>query len=107
MKIIQEDTRDTAMMQRLLEIWESAVRATHHFLSADEIIRIRQFVPQALRTVPSLLVACDEKGDPAGFMGIDGHRLEMLFISDEYRGKGIGRQLLCYAMASTAMQSMR
>lgn len=56
--------------------------------------------------MPSLFVACDEKGDPAGFMGIDGHCLEMLFISDEHRGKGIGKQLLCYGIERHAVDAL-
>ena len=31
-------------------------------------------------------------------MGLDGHKLEMLFISPEKRGRGLGRKLLEYGM---------
>lgn len=33
-----------------------------------------------------------------GFMGIVGQHLEMLFISDEERGKGLGKELLKYGI---------
>ena len=33
-----------------------------------------------------------------GFMGIIEQHLEMLFISDEERGKGLGKELLKYGM---------
>ncbi len=32
------------------------------------------------------------------FMGIDGRKLEMLFVSDEKRGRGLGKTLLGYGM---------
>ena len=44
------------------------------------------------------MVAEDEKNVPVAFMGIENSMLEMLFVAPEYRGKGIGRQLLKYGI---------
>lgn len=98
MQIKEVTNREDALIERLLTVWESAVRATHLFLSDEEIRNIRQYVPQALREVPVLVVAEQEDGTPAGFMGIADRMLEMLFVSAEKRGQGIGGQLLRFGM---------
>ena len=89
--------RDAGFILSLLNVWEGSVRATHLFLSDQEIGRIKQYVPQTLREIPHLLVAENEAGSPVAFAGIDGHKLEMLFVSAEQRGKGVGKRLLQYA----------
>ena len=88
--------RTPQLMEQLLEVWERSVRATHLFLSPEEIAEIKPYVPQALREVPHLIVAWRADGTPAGFMGIDGQKLEMLFLTPEERGKGLGRALVQY-----------
>lgn len=98
MKIVQVKERTPQLVRRLLEVWECSVAATHLFLSADEIKNIKKFVPQALETVPVLVVAEDDSGNPAGFMGVAGQMLEMLFVSNERRGQGIGKRLLQYGI---------
>ena len=87
-------------------VWESSVRATHLFLSEQEIACIKKYVPQALRGVPDLLAAKVEGGAPVAFVGIDGQKLEMLFVSAEYRGQGIGRRLLQYAVDKYAVREL-
>ena len=67
-------------------------------MSENEIENIKRYVPQALREVPHLITAENENKLPVGFMGIDGQHLEMLFISDAERGKGIGKELLKYGI---------
>ena len=98
MKIVQIKERNTLLIQKLLDVWESSVKATHLFLSDDEINDIKQYVPQALREVPVLIVAESKNGSPEGFMGIADKMLEMLFVSNECRGQGIGKQLLQYGI---------
>lgn len=51
-------------------------------------MKIKQYVPQALSSVPILTVAENENGSPVGFMGIADKKLEMLFIFNEYRWQG-------------------
>ena len=94
MRIIELESRTQEKLDRLLEIWERSVRATHSFLSGGEVEAIKAYVPQAMRDIPHLVVAEDEGGDPAGFLGAGGRRLEMLFLLPEARGKGLGRALL-------------
>lgn len=85
-------------MAQLIEVWERSVRATHLFLSDTELVRIKVFVSTALRVVSHLVTAKRESGRPAAFLGADGHRLEMLFLSPEERSRGLGRALLTYAI---------
>ena len=85
------------LLPQLLRVWESAVRATHLFLSEKEIEKIKRYVPQAIGEGPFLVVA-EQEGMPVAFAGIKGQKLEMLFVSAENRGKGIGKRLLQYAV---------
>ena len=79
---------------------------THLFLSEEEVNKIKTYVPQALSGVEHLIVAREESGETAGFMGVEKKRLEMLFLSPEVRGKGLGRQLLQYGTANYDVQEL-
>ena len=96
MKIRSYAERDTA---RLVDIWLAAVRATHHFLTEDDI----HFFEPRLRDlhIPALevYVAEGDDGQLLGFAGLDGANLEMLFIDPSHHGHGIGRQLVDHAVA--------
>ena len=93
-------------MRELLEVWERSVRATHLFLSDGEVRSIREYVPQALLGAAHLLVAEDEAGAPAAFMGVEDGTLEMLFIDPEERGKGLGRRLLGLGIESYGVRRL-
>ncbi len=106
MKIIEVKDRTTVLVEQLLKVWESSVKATHLFLSDDEISNVKQYVPQALNVVPILVVAKDDNGNPMGFMGVADKMLEMLFISNESRGQGIGKQLLQYGIENYSINEL-
>lgn len=97
---------DEALIFSLLSVWESSVKATHTFLSEKEIASIKNYVPQALKEISHLLVAENEKGSPVAFAGIDGNKLEMLFVSAENRGRGVGKTLLRYAVEKYAVSEL-
>ncbi len=85
--------RSPELICQLTAVWESSVRATHHFLTEDDIQAIAREVPEALAAVPHL-AAASLNGTPVGFLGADGQRLEMLFLSPASRGRGLGRRLV-------------
>ncbi len=106
MKIVKIEDRDSNLINNLLKVWESAVRATHLFLSEEEIENIKKYVPEALKFVPNLLVAENDEGKPLGFMGIQEQSLEMLFISNENRGQGIGKKLIEYGIENYSINEV-
>lgn len=106
MRIFLLEKRDEAWMDTLCDVWERSVRATHQFLSNEEIGKIALYIPLALQQVPSLIVAADPSGETAGFMGIDGKKLEMLFIAPEQRGKGWGKRLVRYGIGEHAIDEV-
>lgn len=83
----------------LTNVWEASVRATHDFLPDSYIELLRGLVlEQYLDTV--MLICCK---DPAskritGFAGVAAGKVEMLFIHPDYRGLGIGKCLLMFAI---------
>jgi len=105
MNIYEIKERDP-LLTELLRVWEDSVRATHLFLSDQEVKQIKEYVPQALKEVEHLILAEDESKEIAGFMGIQEERLEMLFLSPRERGKGIGRQLIQYGIQNYGIREV-
>ena len=56
--------------------------------------------------MPRLIVAENEAGIPVAFMGIGGKKLEMLFVSGEYRGKGYGKALLRFGIEVCSVREL-
>lgn len=106
MKLYEVSQREPQLICQLTTIWEDSVRANHLFLSEAEIQEIKAYVPQALTGVSHLLVAERAQGQPVAFMGIEGPRLEMLFLSPAERGAGLGRQLLEYGIRHYHLQEL-
>ena len=106
MKIIEATDRIPNLIDRLLEVWESSVRATHLFLSDGEIKSIKEYVPQALKGIAHLMIAEDDAGRPMAFMGVEDGTLEMLFISPEESGKGLGKRLIQYGIESYGVKRL-
>lgn len=106
MKIKKIKDRNTFLIEQLLQVWESSVKTTHLFLSEGEIDSIKKYVPQALKEIPHLFIVENENQIPVGFMGIIGQHLEMLFISDEERGKGLGKELLQYGIEKYSVNDL-
>ena len=87
-----------SQFERLVAIWESSVRATHHFLQESDIAALRPLLLNAYLPNLKVVIARDESGDIHGFLGVDENRIEMLFVDDASRGKGVGTLLLRHAI---------
>lgn len=97
MEIQEVLERTPAVLETLLTVWESSVKATHLFLTDAEIEKIKTYVPGALKSVERLCIA-EEDGETLGFMGAENGRLEMLFLAPNARGRGLGKALLLYGV---------
>ena len=106
MRILEVQDRTPELIEKLLRVWEDSVRATHLFLSDGEIINIREYVPLALTGIAHLIIAEDDAGEAVAFMGIQEGSLEMLFIENAQRGKGLGRKLLEYGIEKHAVEKL-
>lgn len=106
MKLIKAKDRNLQLIDKLLEVWESSVRATHNFLSNEEILEIKKYVPEALSGISHLIIKTNEDENPIAFMGIENNKLEMLFIAHKYRGKGIGKKMLLYGIENYGVNDL-
>lgn len=98
MNIFEAINRTESLINKLLKVWEDSVKATHTFLSNNEIEDIKMYVPQALREISHLVIIEYENNEPIAFMGIEDKKLEMLFVKNSERGKKLGKQLLKYGI---------
>jgi putative acetyltransferase len=92
-RLAQPQDRET-----LLALWERSVRATHDFLTDDDITSLRPLVAEELASdaVAWWVIASDE-ADPIGFLGYTKDTIEGLFIDPAHRGAGAGRFLVEHA----------
>ncbi|CAK14684.1 GNAT family N-acetyltransferase [Pseudomonas entomophila] len=84
----------TEHYDRLAELWEASVRATHDFLPEGYIEHLRPLVREQYLGFVELRAWRDNQGRIQGFAGVHDGKLEMLFIDPTCRGKGIGKALL-------------
>ncbi len=106
MKILEVTEKTPSLTEQLLVIWEKSVKATHLFLSENEVVEIKKYVPQALNGIAHLIIAEDKDSRPVAFMGIEEQKLEMLFIAPEELGKGLGRKLLQYGIENYSVSEL-
>ena len=83
---------------RLLEIWEGSVRATHGFLAEKDLQELKPLILEQYFDAVDLRCAKNSKGEILGFCGVHDGNIEMLFISPDARGKGVGSLLADYAV---------
>jgi putative acetyltransferase len=84
--------------ERVAEVWEASVRATHTFLSGADIDMLKPLAREALLEADGLECVRGDDGQVAGFLGVDGWSIEMLFIHPSWRGMGAGRRLVEHAV---------
>ncbi|WP_042285123.1 acetyltransferase [Nocardiopsis alba] len=90
-------TRGPVEYDDLVEVWRQAVVATHAFLTPEDIEDYRVRLGEQWLPAVELHVAVDVDDRPVGFLGMDGHRVEMLFVADRGRGRGVGTRLIEWA----------
>ena len=80
----------------ILTLWESSVRATHHFLAEPDIRVYKSLLSDAHFDQLQLFGVTGEKGELKGFIAIEDKKIQMLFIFPAARGTGIGKALINY-----------
>ncbi|MET3038475.1 GNAT family N-acetyltransferase [Chryseobacterium sp. NRRL B-14859] len=87
---------------RIMEIWESAVQATHDFLTEEDFNYFKEIIPRDY--LPNLDVyVITENHDAKGFAAVEEDNLEMLFIHNDDRGKGYGKELYEFMKEKTGL----
>ncbi|VVD84162.1 GCN5 family acetyltransferase [Pandoraea pneumonica] len=91
-------TTNESEFDAITELWEASVRATHDFLSDDDIAWLRPRIRDDYLAAVTLRVFLDDAGAIRGFLGVAQGNVEMLFVAPEARRQGIGAALLAYAV---------
>jgi putative acetyltransferase len=80
----------------LVDLWLRSVRVTHTFLTEADVQGLLPLVRE--QALPALeLWVLEDAGTPVGFAGLDGPKLEALFLDPDHTGRGGGRLLVEHA----------
>jgi len=82
------------------------VRATHNFLTEEHISVLRKQIQEVYMPQLPLWLATNKAGIALGFIGCHEKRVEMLFVSPQSRGTGVGKSLLNYAITELAVNEV-
>ena len=89
---------------RLVEVWEASTRATHDFITEEDILAYQRMVQDGLPYVKNLLGVRGPSQEAVGFMAVEGDKLEMLFVHPDWRGACVGRRLVEYAVGTLGVR---
>ena len=84
--------------EQILNVWEKSVLATHDFLNPTDFEEIKKLV-QTFNFNDFEVYCLKQNDEVAGFIGLAERKIEMLFFSPEYIGKGLGRKLTDFAFS--------
>lgn len=95
---LKADHVDKGEYPKIVQLWETSVRATHHFLSEEDIQYFKPLILNTYLDAVELRCIREEQSRIVGFCGVASQNLEMLFIHPGAGGKGIGKTLLEYVV---------
>ena len=81
----------------LFDLWLRSVRATHSFVSAEDLEAMMPQVRAYLSAADSGLWVAHDADRILGFMGLSGSKMDSLFLDPASHGRGIGRRLVEFA----------
>lgn len=86
-----------------MALWERSVRATHQFLTEDDVVGLRPFVADELASdAYEWWVLELPDGRLVGLLGYAMDTIEGLFVDPDLRGNGIGTALVAHAQGMAA-----
>ena len=90
----------------LLEVWENSVRATHDFITEEDIEFFKPIIIE--QAFPAVTLKCvkNAQKEILGFVGVCDKKLEMLFVKDPARGTGIGKTLLLFVIEQLGVNAV-
>jgi len=100
------ETTTSADYLELIAVWESSIRASHSFLSEEDIAFLKPLILEQYLDAVDLRIVKDEFDNVIGFIGVAEQNVEMLFVSAEHRHKGIGALLLKNAIRNQAAKKV-
>lgn len=98
MKKITVDKVAEKEYQEIVDLWEDAVRVTHSFLKEENIQYFKSLILEKYFYAVNLSCVRDANNRILAFMGTTDKKIEMLFISPDYMGQGVGRLLMNHAI---------
>lgn len=104
-KIIDLTRPDDRQTDEPVRRWQASVRATHHFLREQNIPMLESEVRSALAQI-SEPYAFSVQEKILGFIGLADGKAEMLFVSPDCFGRGIGSELLTFAVRRHGVTSV-
>lgn len=94
MKIISAKSTD---YDELVEAWEASVRSTHHFVLEEDIVYFKTLIKQYLAAADIFFIR--ENNTIIAFLGTADNEIQMLYLTPEAHGRGIGKLLTLFAIA--------
>ncbi|RHX85975.1 GNAT family N-acetyltransferase [Leptospira stimsonii] len=83
----------------MILLWERSVRATHDFVSGEDIEYFKSLVNNIDFNSFQVYCCLQKNQIVVGFIGVDEHRIEMFFLEPDFIGKGIGKLLIEFALS--------
>lgn len=85
------------LREQLVSVWEKSVRATHHFVSPEEVARLKELVKQIDFNAFSVYCLVSEN-KVLGFLGVEDHVIESLFLDPDHIGQKLGARMMNFAI---------
>lgn len=82
---------------QLLTVWEQSVLKTHNFLKAEDFKSIKEAV-HSMDFNAFDIYCLTVKSKLIGFLGVADQKVEMLFLSPDSMGQGLGKKLMEFAI---------
>lgn len=79
-------------------VWRAAVDATHGFVAAADIAFYEHLLMTLYLPHKPQWLALSPAGDVQGFIGLEGPKIEALFVDPVWHRHGVGRRLINHAL---------